>query len=143
MINFKCPFTFKKQFRSLSRTHKFQKRSTQIFTTCRIKLDVKKYVSVNAFTTLMPVNLSILIIKKFIKPITKFFKKPGSSHFLIIFWMPWELSHLTSKDFLFVSLFPYLFAWKKKIKMVNAYSLLRYLSSNNPETWLARIIKDW
>ena len=62
-INFKCPFTFKKQCHSLSRTHKFQERSTEIFTTCRIKLDVKKYASVNPFTTLMPANLSILIMK--------------------------------------------------------------------------------
>ena len=29
-INFKSPFRFKKQCRSLSRTHKFQKRSTKI-----------------------------------------------------------------------------------------------------------------
>ena len=31
----------KKRSRSLSRTHKFQKRSTKKLTICRIKLDVK------------------------------------------------------------------------------------------------------
>ena len=137
LINVKFPFKFKKQCRSLSRTHKFQKRSTKIFRTCRIKLDVKKYNLVTAITTLMPANLSILIIKIFIKANNKV----GASHFLIIFRMPWELSHLTSKHFLFVSLFPCLFSWKK-IRMVHVHSFLRYLSSNNPETWFARIIKD-
>ena len=55
--------------KAMSMTHKFQKRSTKIFTTCRIKLDVKKYVLVNPFTTLMPANLSILIMKKLIKEV--------------------------------------------------------------------------
>ena len=72
--------------KAMSMTHKFQKRSTKIFTTCRIKLDVKKYVSVNAFTTLMPANLSILIIKKFINANNKVFLKtwffPFFDHFL-------------------------------------------------------------
>ena len=49
-------------------------KSTKIFTICRIKLDVKKYVLVTAITTLMPANLSVLIIIKFIKA-NKFFKK--------------------------------------------------------------------
>ena len=40
-IVFKRPFKFKKQCRSLSRAHKFQKRSTKMFTICRINLDVK------------------------------------------------------------------------------------------------------
>ena len=40
-----------------------------------MKLDVKKYnVSVTAITKLMPANLSILTISKFIKAIIKFFK---------------------------------------------------------------------
>ena len=81
----------------------------------------------------MPPNLSMLIIIKFIKANNKVFKKLGSSNFLIILCIPWELLHLTSKDFLFVYLFPCLFAWKK-IKMVRGYSFLRYLSSDNPET---------
>ena len=95
------------------RTHKFQKKSTKIFTICRIKLDVKKYVSVTAITKLMPANLSKLIIIKFIKANNKGFKKLGSSHFLIILCIPSELLYLTSKGFLFVYLFPCLFAWKK------------------------------
>ena len=38
---FQTSFKFKKQCRSLSRTYKFQKRSTKMFTICRINLDVK------------------------------------------------------------------------------------------------------
>ena len=112
----------------------FQKRSTKIFTICKVKLNIKKYnVSITAITKLMPANLSILIIIKFIKANNKVFKKLGSSHFLITLCIPWELLYLTSKDFLFVYMFPCLFVWKK-IKMVHGYSFLRYLSSNNPET---------
>ena len=50
----------------------------------RIKLDVKRYLSVDAITKLMPANLSILIIIKFIKANNKGFKKLGPflDHFL-------------------------------------------------------------
>ena len=91
-------------------SHKFQKRSTKMF-----KKICKKYVSVTAITKLMPANFSILITTKFknenlSKANDKVFKKLGSFHFFVTFCMPWELSHLTSKDFLFVSLFPCLSA---------------------------------
>ena len=65
LIVFKRPFKFKKQCRSLSRTQKFQKRSTKRFIICRINLAVKIYISVTAITKLMPANLSILITTKF------------------------------------------------------------------------------
>ena len=63
----------------------------------------------------MPANLSILITTKFknqnlSKANDKVFQKLGTSHFLVTFCMPWELTYLTSKDFLFVSLFPCLSA---------------------------------
>ena len=125
----------KNQCRSFSRTHKFQKISTKIFIICRIKLDVK----ITTTAKLMPANLSILVIIKFIKANNKAFQKLGISHFLIIFCMPWELSHLRSKDFLFISLCPCL--WIKNINGTCTF-LLEILSSNNPETWLAKIIKD-
>ena len=71
----------------------------------------KKYVSVTAITKLMPANLSILITTKFknqnlSKANDKVFKKLCSFHFFVTFCMPWELSHLTSKDFVcfFVSM---------------------------------------
>ena len=46
----------------------------------------------------------------------KVFEKPGSSHFWVIFYIKrsLELLQLTSKDVLFVSLFPCLCAWRKK-----------------------------
>ena len=78
----------------------------------------KKYVSVTTVTKLMPANLSILITTKFknqnlSKPKNKVFKKLGSFHFFVTFCMPWELSHLTSKDFLFAFLFQCLSASEK------------------------------
>ena len=51
--------------------------------------------------------------QKFINANNNFFKKLGSSHFLIIFCMHWELLNLTSTDFRFLSLLPCLFAWKR------------------------------
>ena len=51
--------------------------------------------------------------------------------------MPWELLHLISTDFLFVSLFPCLFAWKKKSKwyIYIPSSWLRLLKNDNIITW--------
>ena len=41
MIVFECPYKCKKQLRSLSRPHTFQKRSLKKSAICRIKLDFK------------------------------------------------------------------------------------------------------
>ena len=82
------------------------------------KTGCEKYVLIIAIAKSMPLSLSILIITKFksqnlLKVNNNLFKKLGSSHFLVIFCMPWKLSHLISKDFLFVSLFPCLSTCKE------------------------------
>ena len=82
------------------------------------KTGCKKYVLVIAIAKSMSLSLSILIITKFksqnlLKANNNLFKKLGSSHFLVIFCMPWKLSHLISIDFLFVSLFPCLSTCKE------------------------------
>ena len=119
--------------KAMSMTHKFQKRSTKIFTTCRIKLDVKKYVSVNAFTTLMPANLSILIIKKFIKANNKVFLKtwlfPFFDHFLhALRIIAFNIKRSSLYFFVFT------FICMKKNQNGICIFLLENLSSNNPET---------
>ena len=82
------------------------------------KTGCEKYVLIIAIAKSMPLSLSILIITKFksqnlLKVNNNLFKKLGSSHFLVIFCIPSKLSHLISKDFLFVSLFPCLSACKE------------------------------
>ena len=69
----------------------------------------KKYVSVTAITKLMPANLSMLITAKFKN---QNLSKANDKVFIALEFIasPWELSHLTSKDFLLVFLFPCLSA---------------------------------
>ena len=57
----------KKQCHSLSRKHKFQKRSTKTFTFCRKKIRCQKCkVSILTFAKFKPANFSVLISTKFI-----------------------------------------------------------------------------
>ena len=131
----------KKQCRSLSRAHKFQKRSTKKLTICRIKLDVKN----KKFG--LPQLQSYLISRILIS--TKFKNRNLSKvidnlvfpisclgHFFHAFGI--VVSNMKKFSICFL-LFICLSAWKKNQNRTYIYFFLRYLWLNTSVTWLENI----